>query len=186
MSPRLRRTRTATSSQPTVPPDESTPGTAVYDEFLKAELASQETRKSSFEQRGLAVVTTTGALVTLLFGLAAIASRTGHGEPFSTEEKVWLAIALVCFVLSAFAALATNFPVKYEGVTVREVVKRLTEAQPNNVEQAHRDVALTQAKILEAAKDKYRLKGRYLFVAMAFEVLGVLAVGVAIFEVVNP
>lgn len=166
--------------------DADGPGAAVYDAFLKEELAGQEARKSSFEQRGLAVVTTTGALVTLLFGLAAIASRTGHGEPFASEEKVWLAVALVCFTLSAFAALATNFPVKYEGVKPGEVHKRLTEAQANSAEQAHRDVALTQVSILEAAKDKNRLKGRYLFAAMTFEVLGVLAVGVAIFEVINP
>lgn len=167
-------------------PGEPTPGTAVYDEFLKEELTSQEARKSSFEQRGLAVVTTAGALVTLLFGLAAIASRTGHGEPFATEEKIWLAVALVCFVVSAFAALATNFPVRYDGVKADDIRGRLTESDPNNAEQAHRDIALTQITILQEAKGKNALKGRFLFTAMLFEILGVVAAGVAIFEVINP
>lgn len=165
---------------------EPTPGTAVYGELVKEEMASQEARKSSFEQRGLAVVTTTGALVTLLFGLAAIASRTGHGEPFGTEEKVWLAIALVGFVVSAFAALATNFPVRYDAVKPADIKGRLTEADPNDAEQAHRDIALTQITVLEAAKEKNALKGKFLFSAMLFEVLGVIAAGVAIFEVINP
>jgi hypothetical protein len=41
-------------------------------EYLKDELARQDARQSSFEQRGIAVVTTAGTLVTLLFGLAAL------------------------------------------------------------------------------------------------------------------
>jgi hypothetical protein len=169
-------------------PDEPTPtpGTAVYGELVKEEIAAQETRKSSFEQRGLAVVTTTGALVTLLFGLAAIASRTGHGEPFGTEEKWWLAVALIGFVVSAFAALATNIPVEYESVKPSDITGRLTEAAPNNAEQANRDIALTQITVLEHAKKKNALKGKFLFGAMLFEVLGVIAAGVAIFEVINP
>src|SRR6266540_1704964 len=46
-------------------------GYVAYGDFVKDELDAQDKRKSSFEQRGLAVITTSGALVTLLFALAA-------------------------------------------------------------------------------------------------------------------
>jgi hypothetical protein len=162
-------------------------GTAVYDAFLKEELASQDARKSSFEQRGLAVVTTAGALVTLLFGLAAIATRVGRGIPFEHEEKLWLVASLVLFVLSALSALATNFPLPgYESASTEGLRRRLTEEPANDAEGAHRDIALTQIDVLIAAKAKNKLKGRSLFGAMTFEVLAVACVGIAIFEVINP
>ncbi|HEX8117309.1 MAG TPA: hypothetical protein VF521_08555, partial [Pyrinomonadaceae bacterium] len=49
-------------------------GYAAYGDFIKDELEAQDKRKASFEQRGLAVITTSGALVTLLFALAALST----------------------------------------------------------------------------------------------------------------
>ena len=51
-------------------------GRAVYGEYIKEQLNAQEARKNSLEQRGLAVITTSGALVTLLFGLTALTCRS--------------------------------------------------------------------------------------------------------------
>jgi hypothetical protein len=177
---------TTTTGERTVSLEAPVTGNAVYGEYLQQQLAEQATRKSSFEQRGLAVVTTAGTLVTLLFGLAAIASRTGKGDPFSHEEKVWLAIALVFFVLSALAALWTNLPIKYEAVEASDVKGRLKEQPLRDADAARRDIALTQTKVLEDAMTKNALKGRLLFAAMSLEVVAVTCVGIAIFEVINP
>jgi hypothetical protein len=161
-------------------------GNAVYGEYLERQIASQEARKSSFEQRGLAVVTTAGALVTLLFGLAAIATRTGKGDPFSSEEKVWLAAALTLFVVSAVAALWINLPMKYKSVEAGEIRARLKETPVRDADAAHRDIALTQVAVLISARQKNTRKGHLLFAALACEVAAVACVGVAIFEVINP
>jgi hypothetical protein len=60
--------------------------------------------------------------------LAALSTTVGNSDPLQHEEKVWLAVALVLFVLSAIAALATNFPLKYEVVKTKEI-----EARPSRL-----------------------------------------------------
>ena len=84
-------------SNPPVEADKS--GVAIYCGLLKDELAAQDIRKGSFEQRGLAVVTTAGALATLLFGLAAF-SATGTTRPLPRDTKELLVVALVFFVIA--------------------------------------------------------------------------------------
>lgn len=161
-------------------------GVVVYGEYLKEQVAEEQARKSSFEQRGLAVVTTAGTLVTLLFGLAALSTTVGKSDPLRHEEKVWLGVAVVLFVLSAIAALATNFPLKYEVVEAKEIEARLNETPIRDGEAARLDVAETEITTLTDAKQKNARKGKMLFLAMVLEVLAVTCVGVAIAEVINP
>ena len=54
--------------------ESDTRGRAIYSDYIKEQLDAQEARKISLEQRGLAVITTSGVLVTLLFGLTALRS----------------------------------------------------------------------------------------------------------------
>jgi hypothetical protein len=158
----------------------------VYGEYLKDELARQETRKSSFEQRGLAVVTTAGTLVTLLFGLAALSTTAAKTDQLASTEKVFLAIALGLFVVSAVLALATNFPLKYEGPEPSDIATHLDTEPEENATTALREVAFAQVNILAVAQEKNTLKGKLLFWAMVVEVAAVTCVGIAIFGVINP
>jgi hypothetical protein len=158
----------------------------VYDAYLKDELGGQETRKSSFEQRGLAVVTTAGTLVTLLFGLAALSSRSAIGDSLSHGEKLWLTGALGLFILSAVFALATNFPLKYSGPEPSDIETHLDADPEEDALTAQREVAFARVKILTVAQEKNTCKGNLLFVAMLVEVVAVACVGVAIFGVINP
>ena len=57
---------------------EGTSGTEAYAALIERELDAQEARKASLEQRGLAVITTAGALTSLLFGLAAFSTTGAH------------------------------------------------------------------------------------------------------------
>jgi hypothetical protein len=75
-------------------------GLAIYCGLLRDELTAQDARKESFERRGLAVVTTAGALATLLFGLAAL-SLTGQMHPLPRDSKELLVAAVVIFVVVA-------------------------------------------------------------------------------------
>lgn len=158
--------------------------TAVYDELLKEELARQEARKASFEQRGLAVVTTAGTLVTLLFGLSAIATATSTGDPFRHEETLWLAFALGLFVISASLALSANFSMSYRSVDAQDIKARLeAEDDPDDAALA---VAELHAEILATAQEKNTLKGRLVTVALGIEVTAVACVSVAIVKVMHP
>jgi len=161
------------------------PGTAAYAELLKEELAAQEARKASFEQRGLAVVTTSGALAALLFGLASLA-MTGKIQSLPSDAKVWLAVALVAFVCAAVLGLLTNFPFVYDAPKVEAIKGRLKEVPIKDQDAAVRDIALTRVRTLKDAKNKNKRKGRLLFGAMTLEVVAVALLAVAIWLIINP
>lgn len=178
-----KRTRTARTADP----DPSSPdGASVYSDFLASELAAQDARKASFEQRGIAVVTTAGTLVTLLFGLAALSTTVAKAEQLSGATKTALAYALVFFVISAVLALLTNLPLGYQAVPADKIGDRLREKPGRDADAARRDIALTQVRVLRDAKRKNGLKGWLLFGALVLEVVAVAFVMVAIFEVIRP
>jgi hypothetical protein len=160
-------------------------GVGVYGAFVDAELRAQDARKVSFEQRGLAVVTTSGVLVTLLFALAGLSTKSKATFVLPHSARLWLVAALVAFVLAAVAALATNFPMPYEAVTSDEIEGRLKEPIRSEY-RAERDVALTRVKALRDAKGKNTTKGRLLFVAIGLEVVAVALVGAAVWLVIAP
>lgn len=161
-------------------------GPVVYLDFLKGAIEAQETRKASFEQRGLAVIATAGTLVTLLFGLTTLITTARHGYKLLHEEHIWLASALGLFVAASLCALLTNFPIKYEGVSASAIKERLDDGRFASQESARMDVAKTGVKLLADAQSKNALKGWLLFAALLFEVVAMLCVGVAILEVINP
>jgi hypothetical protein len=158
----------------------------VYDSYLKDELARQDARQNSFEQRGLAVVTTAGTLVTLLFAVAALSTTTGSAISLGSEEHTWLAIALGLFLLAAASALATNWPLKYRGPETVKILALLTASEEDAPNDATRAVAETRAEILSAAQRKNKIKEHLLFGALALEFAAVSVVAVAIVEVLHP
>ena len=155
-------------------------GVGAYAELAKEALEAQEKRKASFEQRGIAVITTSGALVTLLFGLAALSTKRSATFVLPDPAREWLTVALYLFVAAAVAALVTNFPIAYTAMTAAGLKGRLKESPIRRLDDATKDVALTRVKELESAKRKNSFKGAMLMVAMALEVLAVACVARAI------
>lgn len=155
-------------------------GATVYVTYVIDQVARQEARKGSFEQRGLAVITTSGVLVSLLFGLTAV--LTGAADYHLPDgSRVWILVALVCFVVAAIAGLLTNLPLKYSGVTADALKTAIEERWEGSRAAAEREVALTELKVLHRAKKRNRMKGWILIIAIGAEILAILclAVGVA-------
>jgi hypothetical protein len=155
-------------------------GASVYADFVKDEVEAQDKRKASFEQRGLAVITTSGTIVTLLFALAALSTKQADTFELPSTARTWLTIALVLFFLSALAALLTNAPFVYQAVPAEKIRERLRERPVRSPEAALRDVAHSRIDALQSAKRLNGLKGWILTAAMFFEALGVGCVAVAI------
>jgi hypothetical protein len=85
-----------------VAPEET--GGSVYTEYIKEQLEAQQKRKESLEARGQQLITVAGALVTLLFGLAALATQAHQTYTLPSEARGYLYGALAMFVLAALAA----------------------------------------------------------------------------------
>lgn len=155
-------------------------GYTAYGELVKHELDVQDKRKASFEQRGLAVITTSGTIVTLLFALAALSTKESDTFTLPHPAQVWLSIGLVFFFVSALLALATNAPLRYQSVEVDGIKERLGKEPPWDSDKAAKDIALTRLKELRSAKKANTVKGWILVAAMVSEVLGVGCVAVAV------
>jgi capsid protein len=154
-------------------------GAAVYAAYVAAQVAGQEARKSSSEQRGLAVITTSGVLVSLLFGLTAI--LTGAADYQLPEvSRIALLAALVFFVVAAIGGIVTNLPRSYRGVTADALKKQIDERWNDSAARAQREVALTDLKVIRRAKEQNSWKGRSLIIAIAAEILAVLCLAIAV------
>ncbi len=154
-----------------------------YDELLKDELAAEDARKDSLEARGVAVVTTSGALVTLLFALSALSTEEQATYELSDFASVVLAIALVLFVGAAIVALLINRPMDYIGAKVDDIEKLLNAESPSGSEQARKDVAFARLTELRSARQINGRKADLLLRAMGLEVAAVVAVGVAVVSI---
>jgi hypothetical protein len=154
-------------------------GPAVYAAYVGAQVVSQEERKSSLEQRGLAVITTSGVLVALLFGLAAVLTGTS-GYHLPNGARAPILIALVLFVIAAVAAIVTNLPLHYKGVTADALKKTVEDGWEHSTAEAQREVSLTEIKVFRRAKERNRTKGRALIVAILAEIAAVISLAVAI------
>ena len=75
-------------------------GSEVYADFIKSMLDAEDSRKSSLEQRGISIITTSGTLVTLLFGLTA-AITGAKTFTFPAAARDWLTPAAIAFDVAA-------------------------------------------------------------------------------------
>lgn len=155
-------------------------GRFIYADYIKEQLDAQEARKVSLEQRGLAVITTSGVLVTLLFGLTALSVRRESTFVIPDTAAALLIAALVFFVLAALSAIVTNLPRSYEGVTVDALRQVVRERWEDSEAVASKEIALTRLKVLASAKKNNDAKGLALVSAMGCEILAVALVGAAV------
>lgn len=154
-----------------------------YDDLLKDEISAEDARKESLEQRGLAVITTSGVLVTLLFALSALSTKSEPTFDLSDFASVVLAIALALFVGAAVLALIVNQPMDYIAANPNDI-EPLLEATPiASAEQARKDVALVRVIELRAARGCNGTKATWLVWAMALEVAAVVAVACAVLSI---
>jgi len=154
-------------------------GSAVYAAYIKDQLSDQNARKNSIEQRGIAVVTTSGALVSLLFGLTAVLTGARHYH-LPAAAKPWLSAAMAAFVLGAIGGIVTNLPLFYIGVRPSELRSAVKKRWHDSVEDAEQRVAATQVKVLARAKTLNTVKGFVLFGAIGAEVAAVTFLSFAI------
>lgn len=93
-------------------PADEAGGFRLYANYISEQLANQEARKKSLEDRGSSVITTSGALATILLGLTSFAAGKTSLE-ITGDARRAVILALILFVVAALLALATNVPLFY-------------------------------------------------------------------------
>jgi hypothetical protein len=101
----------------------------VIDELLKFE----RDRKAVLEQKALAVITSSGVLVTLLFGFISIVKTQG-APTVPMLARLFLVGALIVLLISALLGLRINSPVDYSPLGVKNDLHPMVEEHWNGTE----------------------------------------------------
>ena len=174
---RLSLTQPRTLPAMTDKPD--TAGTAVK-EFIEQELESERTKKSSLEARGLAVITTSGALVTLLFAVAAVVIKSPHFA-LPSLARWFLVASSACFVLAASLGIFCNVPNRYLQVDPKSLTVLLTEDIWNEPGvDAQRELTAARLAELSAAQAQNQIKAVAVVFGMGLQVVAVLLTTAAV------
>lgn len=148
--------------------------------MIGEQVREERDTKESLERRGLAVITTSGVLVSLLFALGAIVTDSpDFSLPLGSRRA--LIAALVAFVVAGICGVMCNVPRLYpEGAS--ESLYRLTSRETWEARHAigSRRAARLNVAILTHAREVNSKKAKWLRRAMVVEVVAVALVGIAI------
>lgn len=153
---------------------------AAYRGLIDDALKREDVRKVSFEARGLSIITSSGTIVTLVFGLAALATQATKFKLDSTT-KTALAVSLGCLIVAAVFGILCNMPIGY-GEADEKDLKRLLEDRfwLGRIAVGQKRVADAEIDQIDIARKANTSKGKLLVAGLVFEVLGVVAVAVGV------
>lgn len=155
---------------------------AIYADYVKLLLDAEATRRTAVEEKGGAVITTAGSLVTLLFGLVAvITSADTFNLPGASHG--WLVAAIAFFVAACLIAILISVPLPYGETTITTAMLASWWNQPP--EQAQAAVSGARLDALAAARRMNGMKARILIAAITCELLALVMLGIAVVSIVN-
>lgn len=184
-SPAMSPSLTSLPRSPPAPTPEvavpKTAGSSVYGELIAVQLTDEQARKTSLEQRGLAVITTSGVLVSLLFALGAVAVKRAETIGLPLPTRLLLIAALTAFVAAAALGLATNLPRAYVALALADLRRMVTPGLWDKAEgPAARRVAENRVELVAVARRINATKARLLSWAVGAETVGVALVAAAV------
>lgn len=152
-----------------------------YEELIREQLSEERARKVSLQQRGLAVVTSSGTLVTLLFAIGAVAIDSETFE-LPALARVFFTLALVAFATAGILGILTNRPDLYEEVDVAWLDKTLKPIAWNydDVALARRRASEARVRSIESFRNRNPRHVSLLTRAITAEVVAVGFVGIGI------
>jgi hypothetical protein len=171
-------------STPT-PPTPPGPGGIATDEvedyvtFITQLLEAEEKRYAAMETRALAVVTSSGALVTLLLGVAALVTRVQQVQ-VPRQALLFAALSVVAFLFAAGPAILALSPRRVWGVTPDKLRTELWARWGSAGDDPRQKTTATRLAIWESAHKLSQRKGRLVFAAMVAQAVAVTLLGVAV------
>lgn len=162
---------------------DDSPGSDVFAELVQELLAAEEKRRDSLEARGGAVITVSGALVTLLLALTALVTRE---KTFTLPEaaRVRLSFAVVAFVVAALLAIATYIPQPARITDPAQLSELLPTMWDRGSDFALKKVTATRLEQLATMQSANDRKARALLGAISAQVVAVLLLAWAVLRIV--
>lgn len=162
-------------------PDDS--AGAIYAEFVKELLASEDKRREHLEGRGAAAIGVSGTLVTLLLALGALA-REKVDFPLPEAASGGLSVAVIAFVASGAFGVLTYAPQRIRLTDPEALVRLLPTLWELGHEHSVKKTTaarLEQFMVTQKAND---WKARALAAAVLVQIVGIGALAVAVLVIV--
>jgi len=165
-----------------VTPQDGDQASGVISDYIKELVTDEEARKTSLEQRGLAVVTTISAVVAVLFGFAAAVPDSARKLPGTVHGP--LAVALGFLVAGGVLGILATVPVRYRQVNAGDLEFLVRHWAGASSLQGQTKVSLTRLDIYRRQLRTNGLKAVTVLTATVCEVCGIgflaWAVGIAV------
>jgi hypothetical protein len=159
-----------------------TEGFEVYAELVTSLLQAERSRKTALEQKATNVITTSGTMVTLLFGLVAvITAKQSFSLPVASHG--WLVAAVVLFVIATGLALFISIPRPY-GET-KLTVENLRAWWHDPVADAQAAAATVRLEAVETARLANATKAQMLIAAIGAELVAIALLAVSIVVILH-
>lgn len=162
------------------------PATAAeaYSVLIENELNHQYARKESLEQRGFAVITSSGAMVTVLVALSGVASA--NGIELVETARFLLVLSTVAFVVAAILGVWANRPTTYRQPNADWLAK-LVQPEYWNAPASigSRRAAESVVNRIRVAQVNNQRKSTVLKAAVSAEALGIAGVGGAVISITS-
>lgn len=153
--------------------------------MIAAALGREYDRKQSLEQRGLAVISTAGTLVSLILGFTVFAGSRVVLLPW--PAKVLLGLGLVAFLIASVFGLRITRPVSgyYAPVAVRDLRQAVDPANWTGEQvEAARQLAVYQVSELDSWRNGNGLKAIALHRAIIAETAGIALITAGILALI--
>jgi hypothetical protein len=148
--------------------------------LVQDQLTEERSTKSSLEARAIGVITSSGALATLLFALAALVTRPAAYQ-LPDLARLVLTATLVAFMVAAVLAIIAARPGTYQEVTIDSLRAAATqEAMGAPAEQGESAIANVLVDIIAKARHKNGNKARFLKAAVTVEAIAAVLLAAAV------
>lgn len=142
-----------------------------YAEFIAGQLDRESKRREAIDGRALAVVTSSGAIVTLALAVL-VAAHPANGQPAGRAHAV-LGLALGCFLLAALLAVIAQFTWAYQ-VATRETLEFMVGARWSDADDVARNgCSRLQIRGVASLRHGNNRKAWFLTLALCAQCLGV-------------
>ncbi|MFC3453060.1 hypothetical protein [Amycolatopsis speibonae] len=157
-----------------------------YRTLLLDQLADERSKKGSIEQRGIAVITTSGTLVAVTLGFVALATRA-PGFTLPHTAVILLVSALTVLVAAAVLGLLINVPARVPLIDAADLIVVAESSDWSIVDgESAREEYRQQARLLAGLRKVNRIRARALFGGLVLEVTAVLAQAASVVIVLLP
>lgn len=153
-------------------------GSEVYADFVRSELAEERARRVRLEQRGLAIITTSGGFTAVLFAVAALAVGKDAFTKAGWAASL-VALAVVGLAASGLLAIRATGLDPYLRLGAKALIALRDEAVNKSEEETRHLIATAERKMLVSLRginDRKVVLLRWSLLSQVLSLLGVFVV----------